>query len=577
MGYTPFRPFSFTLTRSVEQGTCQMRTGRGEDHRTARNRHFAELSLATDQRGCNTIVAPMVSNTKVIYRNGMATELEQAQVRLASLIEMNQLLVSTVEPEELLRVILAATIRLFSVAGCSIGLVDVAAQQLAFTAMEGEAKVDEFRIALGQGIAGAVVGTGREVFSNDVSQDPRFFSGVDKKTGFQTKSVMCAPLKQYDRVIGVIEALNTTNPAGFTDADLQLFVAFAGLAATALSRAKTYASVRHASAALQETVQGRYRLVPGTSAVMREALRLARAAASSPATVLLLGESGTGKEVVARSIHEWSSRAEQPFVAVNCTALTPELLESELFGHEKGAFTGAVAQKKGKFELADGGTIFLDEIGDLAPNLQVKLLRVLQDKEFQRVGGVKDLRVDVRILAATNRDLQLAIRKGTFREDLYYRLNVVAVTLPALRERCEDIAALVHHFLNHYRREMNRMPMTIASEALEYLHAYTWPGNVRELQNTIERAVVLSQGTTITAADLPAVVRGQSKIRSNSEASIGADIDESLSLSLAIDEFTRLRIRRALDVSGGNQTEAARQLQLPQSNLSRIMKRLGMR
>jgi len=358
---------------------------------------------------------------------------------------------------------------------------------------------------------------------------------------------------------------------------LQLFLAFAGLAATALSRAKTHASVRHVSAALQETVQGRYRLVTGTSAVMREALRLARAAANSPATVLLLGESGTGKEVVARSIHEWSSRAEQPFVAVNCTALTPELLESELFGHEKGAFTGAVAQKKGKFELADGGTIFLDEIGDLAPNLQVKLLRVLQEKEFQRVGGVKDLRVDVRILAATNRDLQLAIRKGTFREDLYYRLNVVAVTLPALRERCEDIAALVHHFLNHYCHEMNRTPMTIASDALESLHAYTWPGNVRELQNTIERAVVLSQGTTITVADLPAVVRGQSRARSNSEASLREDIDESLSLSLAIDEFTRLRIRKALDVSGGNQTEAARQLQLPQSNLSRIMKRLGMR
>ena len=507
----------------------------------------------------------------------MQTELEQARARLSSLIEMNQLLVSTVESEELVHVILAAAIRLFSVAGCSIGLVDAPAHQLAFTTMEGRAKVDEFRIALDQGIAGWVVSTGHEVFSNDVSQDPRFFSGVDEKTGFKTKSVMCAPLKQYDQVIGVLEALNTTNSNGFTEADLQLFLAFAGLAATALSRARTYTSVRNASVALQETVQGRYRLVTGTSATMRETLRLARAAAVSPVTVLLLGESGTGKEVVARSIHGWSPRAEQPFVAVNCTALMPELLESELFGHEKGAFTGAAAQKKGKFEFADGGTIFLDEIGDLAPNLQVKLLRVLQDKEFQRVGGVKDIRVDVRILAATNRDLQSAMRKGTFREDLYYRLNVVALTLPALRARREDIATLVHYFLDHYCHEMNRMPMTLASEALACLQAYAWPGNVRELQNTIERAVVLSQGGTLTLADLPAAVRGQSGMSSiNGDSAVG-EIDESLSLSSAIDEFSRVRIRKALETSEGNQTEAARRLQLPQSNLSRIMKRLGMR
>jgi len=506
----------------------------------------------------------------------MQTELEQARARLASLIEMNQLLVSTVEPEELLRVILSAAIRLFAVEGCSIGLVDASAQQLAFTAMEGKAKVDEFRIALDQGIAGWVARTGQEVFSNDVSQDPRFFSGVDKKTGFKTKSVMCAPLKQSDRVIGVIEAMNTRTPLGFTEADLQLFLAFAGLAATALSRAKTFASVRNAGAAFQETVQGRYRLVTGTSATMHEALRVAQAAAISPATVLLLGQSGTGKEVVARAIHEWSPRAEQPFVAVNCTALTPELLESELFGHEKGAFTGAIAQKKGKFELADGGTIFLDEIGDLAPNLQVKLLRVLQDKEFQRVGGVKDLRVDVRILAATNRDLQSAMRKGTFREDLYYRLNVVALTLPALRERREDIPALVHYFVDHYCREMNRLPMVVEPEALACLQVYAWPGNVRELQNTIERSVVLSQGATITLADLPAVVRGQSSGSSRGSAVVD-EIDESVSLSVAIDEFTRARIHRALEATEGSQTEAARRLQLPQSNLSRIMKRLGMR
>ncbi len=206
----------------------------------------------------------------------------------------------------------------------------------------------------------------------------------------------------------------------------------------------------------------------------------------------------------------------------------------------------------------------------------MKLLRVLQDREFQRVGGVKNLRVDVRILAATNRDLQSAMRKGTFREDLYYRLNVVALTLPALRERREDIPVLVHYFVDHYCREMNRLPMAVEPEALACLQTYAWPGNVRELQNTIERAVVLSQGTSITLADLPAVVRGQSSGSARGSAVVD-EIDESVSLSVAIDEFTRARVHRALDAARGNQTEAARRLQLPQSNLSRIMKRLGMR
>jgi len=506
----------------------------------------------------------------------MQTQLEQTRARLASLIEMNQLLMSTVEPDDLLRVLLESATRLFAVEACSIGLIDVAKQQLAFVFAVGGAKVEEFRIPLDQGIGGWVARTGQGAISNDVARDSRWFRGVDQQTGFQTQSILCVPLKQHDEIIGVVEAINTTNPEGFTPADLQLLMAFGGLAATALTRAKVFASVRNASAVFQETIQDRYRLVLGPSSAMQEVLRLARAAAGTLATVLLLGESGTGKEVIARAVHQWSPRAEHPFVAVNCTALTPELLESELFGHEKGSFTGAIAQKKGKFEVAEGGTIFLDEIGDLASTLQAKLLRVLQEKEFQRVGGVKDIRADVRILAATNRDLRQAIQRGTFREDLYYRLNVVSLTLPPLRDRREDIPLLAHHFVNRFCREVNRAPMAIERTALECLHAYSWPGNVRELQNAIERAVVLSPGPEMTLADLPVEVRKQ-PLQQTHVTTPGEDIDDTLPLSDAIEAFTRLRVRQALQIAGHNQTEAAKRLGVPQSNLSRLMKRLGLR
>jgi Nif-specific regulatory protein len=427
------------------------------------------------------------------------------------------LLISAVEPDDVLTVIFDAALRLFEAQGCSVALLDEAAQQLAFVAMAGPAKVEEFRIAVGEGIAGWVAQSGQGVVCNDVSQDPRWFGGVDRQTGFITRSVLCAPLKQRDQIIGVIEALNTTRPAGFTAPDLQLLAAFGGLAGTAISRTQTFASVRNAGVAFQEVVQDRYQLVMGANPVMQAVLQMARTVAATNTTVLLLGESGTGKEVIARAIHQWSPRAEQPFVPVNCVALTPELLASELFGHEKGAFTGATAQKKGKFELADGGTLFLDEIGDLAPDLQIKLLRVVQDKEFQRVGGVKDIRANVRLLAATNRDLRQAMQRGAFREDLYYRLNVVSITLPPLRDRQEDIPALAHYFLDRFCREMSRPRLDITAAAMQALQAYHWPGNVRELQNVIERTVVLSSGPHVTEADFPAELRQAKKKKEKKE------------------------------------------------------------
>ena len=302
-----------------------------------------------------------------------------AEERLKALIEVSRLLMSAVDPEELLRAILDSVIRLLDAEGCSIGLIDADARELVFSRIAGQAELEDFRLPLGTGIAGHVATFGEPAVANDVSRDPRFFSGIDARSGFTTRSILCVPLRTRNRVIGALEALNTAAAEGFTNEDVDLLSAFGGLAATAIERLRTEVRVRSSHAVLRAADHDRYELVGGESPAMRKAIDTARTAAASTSTVLLLGESGVGKEVVARAIHGWSPRAEGPFVAVNCVALSPQLLESELFGHEKGSFTGATAQRKGKFEAASGGTIFLDEIGDLAPELQTKLLRVLQE------------------------------------------------------------------------------------------------------------------------------------------------------------------------------------------------------
>ena len=314
---------------------------------------------------------------------------------------------------------------------------------------------------------------------------------------------------------------------------------------------------------LSEEVDKHYRLIAGTSAKMTQAIDAARKAAASRSTVLLLGESGTGKELFARAIHNWSERKDRPFVAINCVGLSKELLESDLFGHEKGAFTGAHQLKKGKMEIAHGGTVFLDEIGDVSAELQTKLLRFLQEREFERVGGTQPIHVDVRIIAATNRDLQSAVKDGTFREDLYYRLNVVPIKLPPLRERKEDIPELARFFAARFVKEAKKTtPMEIDESGLAKLLAYDWPGNVRELANVIERAVVLGQGPTVQLDDLvPAA--------SSAEAKTPA---EALSYHQAIDGHRREVILQALSQTHGNRTAAARLLGLERSYLLKLMK-----
>ena len=316
-----------------------------------------------------------------------------------------------------------------------------------------------------------------------------------------------------------------------------------------------------------EDADKRYHLIIGKSEKMKEAVDTARKAAASRATVLLLGESGTGKEVFARAIHNWSERNNQPFVAINCVGLSKELLESELFGHEKGAFTGADQQKKGKIELANGGTVFLDEIGDVSQELQTKLLRFLQEREFDRVGGVRPVKVDVRIIAATNRDLEGAVKNGRFREDLYHRLNVIPIGLPPLRERSQDIEPLAQYFLRRYSIESKKSFVEITTDALAKLTAYPWPGNVRELANTIERAVVLGNGSVLTIKDLPGRI-----VASAGANSISPD---NLSYREAMEARRREVVLKALSQSNGNRTAAAKNLGLHEKYFLRLIKTLG--
>ncbi len=315
---------------------------------------------------------------------------------------------------------------------------------------------------------------------------------------------------------------------------------------------------------LSEEVGQRYRLIVGESPKMNEAVDLAKKAASSKATVLLLGESGTGKEIFARAIHNWSERKGEPFVTINCVGLSKELLESELFGHEQGAFTGAHQLKRGKMELAHGGTVFLDEVGDISTELQTKLLRFLQEREFERVGGTKPISVDIRIIAATNRNLEASVKEGLFREDLYHRLNVVPITLPPLRERKEDIAALSQYFLRKYSMETRKNFSEITEEAQKKLLAYDWPGNVRELANVIERAIVLGAGSNIALEDLPDMIAA---------IEIGTVADH-LSYYAALNATRRDVVLKALSRTRGNRAAAAKELGLNAKYLLQLIKTL---
>jgi DNA-binding NtrC family response regulator len=324
-------------------------------------------------------------------------------------------------------------------------------------------------------------------------------------------------------------------------------------------------SLKRHVAILRTEVETRYATIIGKSAKTQSMIELTRRAANSDASVLLLGESGTGKELFARSIHQWSPRHTAPFVVINCVALTDTLLENELFGHEKGAFTGADRLEKGKIEMADGGTMFLDEIGDMPQGLQAKLLRILQDHEFTRVGGTRLVRVNIRVIAATNKDLKQAVKVGAFREDLYFRLNVVNITLPPLRDRAEDIPQLAEFFLKRHAHDAKRPHMSLTQDSMEALSRYSWPGNIRELDNILARAVILSPHDEIGVEQLPLA-----------SAEMAPDNDsagyQQLPYHESMEQHSRMIILRALRIANGSQTKAAEQLQLQRTYLARLIR-----
>ncbi len=319
---------------------------------------------------------------------------------------------------------------------------------------------------------------------------------------------------------------------------------------------------------------GGSKIIVGQSAKMQAVFALIQQVAPSHSSVLILGESGTGKELAARAIHEMSRRKETPFVVINCSALPETLLENELFGHQKGSYTGAIANKKGLFEEADHGTIFLDEIGDITPAIQVKLLRVLQNGEFRPIGGTENLHTDVRVISATNKDLALSIKQKHFREDLFYRLNVITITLPPLRERKDDIPLLASYFLKHFSEKTQKKISHIATDALQTLQEYHWPGNVRELENVIERAVVLSETDILTARELPPKLLGEIFYRQESESPQDlANLAYRQAKEKALNLFNRAYISHLMKETGGNISLASKRAGMDRSNFKKIVKK----
>src|SRR5271169_1685555 len=430
------------------------------------------------------------------------------------------------------------------------------------------------RYRLGEGIIGQVAKHGSPIVIPNIGDEPLFLDRTGARSMIKKENIafLCVPIKFKNAILGVLSVDRLFGSKGISfEEDLRLLKIISSLIAQSIQLYVDLEKEREAFLEerenLKRQLKGKYSVenIIGNSDSMHEVFESVHRVSPSKANVLLMGESGTGKEMVAKAIHYMSPRSKGPFIKFNCASIPEGLLESELFGHEKGAFTGAMALRKGRFELANDGTVFLDEIGDLPLTLQPKILRVLQEKEFERVGGEKTIKVDIRLIAATSRNLEELVRTGKFREDLYYRLNVVPIAMPPLMERKQDIPMLVDHFLRRFNEE-NRKSVTLAPNVLDILLTYDFPGNVRELENTIERLVVMARGNIITEAELPIAIRNQTM-----KARYGVQMKDAL--PSAIEDIEKTKILDALKKTGWVQARAARMLGLSCRQIGYKMKK----
>jgi Nif-specific regulatory protein len=501
------------------------------------------------------------------------TEASEAR-KLGTLLDVSQALVGNVSLHAGLSGVLTILARRCGAIRGAVALLDDQTHELQIRAGLGLSRAgNEARYNLGEGITGQVAATGEPMVVPQIGQDPRFLhrAATRRERRGSDLSFVCVPILLYRRPVGTL-SIEIPYKA---DREFERLLKFLRVVASMISQAvrihRLLEAERHRlvseNAQLRQELHQRYDFsnLVGASGPMRQLYEEMTRVAATATTVLVRGESGTGKELIAQAIHHHSSRAKKPLVKVNCAALPETLVESELFGHERGAFTGAESRKQGRFELANGGTIFLDEIAELSPGIQVKLLRVLQEREFERVGGTEAVRVDVRIIAATNRNLEKALADGTFREDLYYRLNVFPIFIPPLRERRSDVLPLADHFVEKYAREHGKSIKRISTPAIDMLASYHWPGNVRELENTIERAVLLADGEVIHGHHLPPTLQ-------TAEAS---DTVVSTSLGSAVATFERSLIEDALKTTRGNRSRAARLLSSTERVINYKVKKYG--
>ncbi|MCL2441949.1 MAG: sigma 54-interacting transcriptional regulator [Treponema sp.] len=494
--------------------------------------------------------------------------------KFRTLIEINSLINSNYKDlHGLLSRIMESATRLSDAEASSLLLTDKERNELYFEVALGSKgkEVQKYTVKLGEGIAGWVAQNNKSLIVNDVQNDKRHLSNIGEEINYKSNTIMAVPMRIKDECIGVLEVLNKKTESGFTQDDLEWLEIFANQAALAVINAKNMEEAHTEIKQLQDQLHSQYHTIITKSPIMLEKLEIVERVAKTDSSVLLLGESGVGKELFAEQIHLKSARAKAPFVRVNCAALPEGLLESELFGHVKGAFTNAIANRKGRFEMADNGTIFLDEIGDLPLALQAKILRVIQERKFEKVGSDNTITVNTRIVAATNKDLEELVRKNEFRSDLYYRLNVLPIYIPPLRQRPEDIIELADFFLKNFMRETKKQFNGFSQDAIETMLSYNWPGNIRELQNCIERACVIGKDKWIGHDDL--FLKSASSDLWGDSSSDNDVIERNL--KTAINVFKTNFILRVLEEYNWNQTEAAKALVIQRTYLSRLIKELN--